>query len=124
MSVATLEPKTMSAPAPAPARTTPRSSPFERYDTINTSRIAVIGFVSAILLFGAVVSAQATFFAADRLEANRKAETWVPGALTDQQNRLTGYGWVEPAKGTVHIPVGDAMTLVLRDHQKESAAGR
>lgn len=117
MSVATLEPKTISRPktVAAPVQKKSPSSQFERYDTINTSRIAVIGFVSAILVFGAVVSAQAAFFAADHAEAARKAEVAVADGLTEQRSRLAGYGWVNAAEGTVHIPVDSAMKLVVRD---------
>lgn len=123
MSVATLEPKTISRPKTivAPVQKKSPSSQFERYDTINTSRIAVIGFVSAILVFGVVVSAQAAFFAADNGEAARKAEVAIPNGLTEQQSRLAGYGWVNAADGTVHIPVESAMKLVVGD-QKSAAA--
>ncbi len=132
MSVATLEPtaavQTQTAPHP--------KAQFERYDTIQTSRIVVFGFLSAILTFVVILAAQAVFFAADHGESQRKAalaaQTPLTNGLSEQQNRLAGYGWVDPAKGMVNIPVDDAMKLVLTEQQtgqqksqpKEGAAGQ
>jgi len=117
MSVATLEPQAgVQTRAPHP------KTQFERYDTINTPKIVVAGFVSAILTFVVILAAQAVFFAADHVETQRKvalaAETPLTSGLTEQQNRLGGYGWVDPAKGIVNIPVDDAMKLVLEEQQK------
>lgn len=118
MSVTTLEPKVSSLKAPAGSR----SAQFERYDTIDTPRIVLVGFLSAILTFVVILGAQAAFFAADNMEAQRKVASGVPSplaeGLTQQQNRLAGYGWVDPAKGVVNIPVNDAMKLVIEEQQK------
>lgn len=118
MSVTTLEPKVSSLKAPAKSG----AGQFERYDTIDTPKIVLVGFLSAILTFVVILGAQAAFFAADNLEAQRKVASGVPSplaeGLTQQQNRLAGYGWVDPAKGVVNIPVTDAMKLVLEEQQK------
>ena len=123
MSIATLEPKTASAPAATHAvRTKSPASQFERYDTIHTPKIVVVGFISAILTFCVVLAAQAVFFAADNVEAGRKAAAAVATPLTEgltqQENQLAGYGWVDPAKGVVNIPVSDAMNLIVQEQQK------
>lgn len=118
MSVATLEPQV------AASRTRAKSpaGQFERYDTIDTPTIVVVGFLSAIVTFVVILGAQAVFFAADRVEAKVKATNSVPTTLTEgltqQQNRLAGYGWVDSSKGVVNIPVNDAMRLVLEEQQK------
>ncbi len=78
MSAATLEPKTVTAtvaPRDCGAQVKAPLSPadqFERYDTIDTPRIVVIGFVAAILTFVVILSAQAVFFAADKAEVQKK----------------------------------------------------
>lgn len=122
MSVTTLEPKTASVRT----RTEHRTSQFERYDTIDTPKIVVVGFVSAILTFVVILGAQAIFFATDHAEAQRKIAAAAPTALTDgwtqQQNRLAGYGWVDPAKGVVNIPISDAMRLVVEEQQSKNGA--
>jgi len=122
MSIATLEPKTVAAPAPAAVRTKSPASQFERYDTIHTPKIVVVGFISAILTFCVVLSAQAVFFAADNVEAGRKAAAGVATPLTEgltqQETQLAGYGWVDPAKGVVNIPVDNAMNLIVQEQQK------
>lgn len=128
MSVATLEPQTVVSTQAPPH---PRAQ-FERYDTIQTPRIVVFGFISAILTFVVILAAQAVFFAADHGESQRKAalaaQTPLTEGLSEQQNRLAGYGWVDPAKGMVNIPVDDAMKMVLTEQQqtqsKEGAAGK
>ena len=35
-----------------------------------------------------------------------------------QQRRLESYGWVDPAAGTIHIPIEQAMQLVVMESQK------
>ena len=122
MSVASLEPKTTHA---RPHAMHPASQ-FERYDTINTPKIVVVGFISAIVTFVVILAAQAVFFATDYAETQRKiaAETPTPltEGLTQQQNRLSGYGWVDPAKGVVNIPIENAMRLVVEDQQTPAKA--
>lgn len=121
MSTVTLEPKV------APVRESHKdpAAQFERYDTIDTPRIVVIGFVSAILTFTVILAAQAVFFSADRAEVARKANVAVPSVLTNgwtqQQNRLAGYGWVDPSRGIVSIPIQDAMRRVVEEHKAPTA---
>lgn len=121
MSVATLEPQVASSRT----RTKSPAGQFERYDTIDTPKIVVVGFLSAIVTFVVILGAQAVYFAADRVESKVKAANAAPTSLTDgltqQQNRLAGYGWVDPAKGVVNIPVNDAMRLVVEEQQKTKA---
>ncbi len=123
MSVATLEPKTVSARV----RTKDPTAQFERYDTIETPKIVVVGFISAIVTFAIILAAQAVFFASDHAETQRKLAAETPTTLTDgltqQQNRLAGYGWVDPAKGVVNIPISDAMRLVVEEKQSKKADG-
>lgn len=94
---------------------------FERYDTINTPKIVVIGFVSAIVTFAVIVGAQAMFFAANKAEIAKKevqvADEIVPDAITQQQNKLSTYGWVDSQKGVVSIPVADAMRLIVEEER-------
>jgi hypothetical protein len=122
MSLTTLEPKTASVKTHAERS----ASQFERYDTIDTPKIVVVGFISAILTFVVILGAQAIFFATDNAEAQRKMAAAAPTALTDgwtqQQNRLAGYGWVDPAKGVVSIPISDAMRLVVEEQQAKNGA--
>jgi len=118
MSVALLEPQV----APSRTRVKSPAGQFERYDTIDTPTIVVVGFLSAILTFVVILAAQAVFFAADKVETQVKAANAAPTVLTEgltqQQNRLAGYGWVDPAKGIVNIPVNDAMRLVVEEQAK------
>ncbi|MFG0334310.1 MAG: hypothetical protein ACF8TS_13175 [Maioricimonas sp. JB049] len=92
---------------------------FERYDTIDTPKIVVIGFIAAIVTFAAIVGAQALYFAFYIAESEvkevRAADTLVDDALTKQRAKLSSYGWVDPQQGIVTIPVDDAMKLVLEE---------
>jgi len=123
MAVASLEPKTVSARS----QVQNPASQFERYDTIDTPRIVVVGFISAILTFVVILAAQAIFFASDNVETQRKITGETPSSLADgltqQQNRLAGYGWVDPAKGVVNIPISEAMRLVVEEQHKLKKAG-
>lgn len=125
MTVTTLDPKTTTAVGSHKEQQA--ASQFERYDTIDTPKIVVVGFVSAILTFVVVLAAQAVFFAADAAESQRKIAQAAPTELNDgwtqQQNRLAGYGWVDANKGLVNIPVTDAMRMVVEEQRSKLAAG-
>ena len=119
MSQAVLErPETQQAPSP--------EDQFERYDNINTPKIVVIGFISAIVTFAAIVGAQALSFAAYSAETKEKdilaADAIVNDALTQQQARLSSYNWVDPEKGVVSIPIDEAMKLVLEEESSRKAS--
>lgn len=120
MSVVAAEPKAASVSS----RSMNPASQFERYDTIDTPKIVVVGFISAIMTFVAILAAQAVFFATDSVEAQRKITGETPSVLADgltqQQNRLAGYGWVDPAKGVVNIPISEAMRLVVEEQSKKA----
>lgn len=101
---------------------------FERYDTINTPKIALIGFISAILTFVAIMFAQVMFFSFSDAESKRKqsatVSTEAEQALTRQQNQLTGYRWVDPQQGVVSIPIDEAMRLVVAEKATDADTER
>ena len=53
--------------------------------------------------------------AAQRLEARTKLDT-------EAQAKLDSLGWVDKAKGTVHVPIADAMKLVVADLRAKKPA--
>jgi hypothetical protein len=99
----------------------PAEAQFERYDTIDTPKIVVVGFISAILTFVVIVAAQALFFIADDAEYVRKtiqtSDTTVDQVVTQQQARLADYRWVDAQAGTVSIPIEDAMRKVVSEEK-------
>lgn len=94
---------------------------FERYDTVNTSGIVLVGFVSAILTFAIIIAAQAMFYSAARAELVKKdvnvADATVIETITQQRQKLTGYSWADDRKQKVSIPIEQAMNMVI---QKEA----
>lgn len=111
----------MSESANIPAGADPMDQ-FERYDTINTSAIVLVGFVSAILTFAIIIAVQAMFYSASRAELVKKdvnvADQLVIEEITKQRQILTGYGWADASKQKVSIPIDRAMEMVV---QQESA---
>lgn len=120
MSTRTLKPKRPRARSPA--RPKSPASQFERYDTIRTSKIAIVGFIAALLMFCGILTAQAVFFSVDHVESERKAEAAVATPLTDslisQETQLGDYAWVDRDKGVVQIPVAKAMNQIVKEQQK------
>ena len=53
--------------------------------------------------------------AAQRLEARTKLDT-------EAQAKLDSLGWVDKTKGTVHVPIADAMKLVVADLRAKKPA--
>ena len=92
-----------------------------RYDDPNVAASAVVGIISAILLFVIIVVLQAYFFQASQGELERKVYSQPYQALqqldANQLELLSSYGWVSEAEGTVHIPIERAMELVAAESQ-------
>ncbi len=87
-----------------------------RYDDPNVAASAVVGIISAILLFVIIVALQALFFQAERAELERKVYSQPYQALqqldADQLELLNSYGWISEGDGVAHIPINRAMELV------------
>ena len=90
-----------------------------RYDDPDVPASAVVGVVSAILLFVAVVALQALFFRMQEGERSRKVYEQPYEALqkleADQLGTLTSYAWVDQQQGVTRIPIERAMTLVVEE---------
>jgi hypothetical protein len=90
-----------------------------RYDDPNVATSAVIGIISAILLFVIIVALQAFFFTAEQQELEKKVYSQPYQALqqldADQLELLNSYGWVSEADGVAHVPIERAMELVAAE---------
>jgi hypothetical protein len=93
-----------------------------RYDDPNVPISAVVGVISAVLLFVIIVGLQALFFSMERGELERKvinrSNEALDGLEADQLEQLNSYGWVSEPDGVAHIPIERAMELVVREHQE------
>lgn len=94
---------------------------FERYDTVNTSGIVLVGFIAAILTFAIIIAVQAMFYSAKQAELVKKdinvADATVIETITQQRQKLTGYSWADDKKQKVSIPIEQAIAQVV---QKEA----
>ena len=90
-----------------------------RYDDPNVAASAVVGVISAILLFVIIVMLQALFFRAERGELEKKVYSQPYQALqqldANQIGLLNSYGWVSEAEGVVHVPIDRAMELIAAE---------
>ena len=92
-----------------------------RYDDPNVAASAVVGIISAILLFVIIVVLQAYFYSAEQGELERKVYSQPYQALqqldANQLELLNSYGWISEAEGTVHIPIDRAMDLIAEENE-------
>ncbi len=86
-------------------------------DDLNTSAIALVGFVGAVLVFAVIVVLMIIFH---RVEARQRSEKEVEPAYgrvtqlaADQQGRLADYGWIDREKRIARVPIQRAMELVV-----------
>jgi len=88
-----------------------------RYDDPDVPASAVVGIVSAILLFVIIVALQAVFYRMEEGERSRKVYEQPYEALqqldADQLGTLSSYGWVDQQQGVTRIPIERAMALVV-----------
>ncbi len=92
-----------------------------RYDDPNVAASAVVGIISAILLFVIIVVLQAYFYGAEQSELERKVWSQPYQALqqleANQLELLNSYGWVSEAEGTVHVPIQRAIDLIAAESE-------
>jgi len=92
-----------------------------RYDDPNVAASAVVGIISAILLFVIIVVLQAYFYGAEQSELERKVWNQPYQALqqldANQLELLNSYGWVSEADGVVHVPIERAIDLIAAESQ-------
>jgi hypothetical protein len=95
-----------------------------RYDDPNVANSALVGIISAILLFVIIVVLQAYFYRAEQQELDRKVLTQPYEALqqldAQQLEQLNSYGWVSQADGTVRIPIDRAMELIAEEARSQN----
>ncbi len=90
-----------------------------RYDDPNVAMSAVVGIISAILLFVIIVVLQAYFYDAEQAELQKKVYSQPYQELQQldaaQIELLTTYAWVSEGDGVVRIPIERAMELVAAE---------
>ncbi|MEI8107761.1 MAG: hypothetical protein WCI46_08080 [Verrucomicrobiota bacterium] len=87
--------------------------------TRNPNRLAVFLGIGAVLVaipvvFVGFLGAEK---APDEVANRRAAERLANRTKLDEaaEKQLTTFGWVDKAKGTVHLPISDAIALTVRD---------
>lgn len=90
-----------------------------RYDDPNVAASALVGIISAVLLFVIIVLLQAWFYSAEEAEQFRKVYSQPYQELqnvdNEQLEQLGSYGWVSEPDGITHIPIERAMELTAAE---------
>lgn len=94
---------------------------METRDNIDTPFIALLGFLSALILFVVIIACIAFYNMYNDAEFYQKVVISRPEELSkvvsDQQNQLLGYRWINDASQIVAIPIDTAMDLVVKELQ-------
>jgi hypothetical protein len=89
------------------------------YDDINTSSVALVGFVGTMVLVAIVIVLQVAYYhvaaALFRQKDLDQPIVELETAIQAQQARLAGYHWIDKPKGVVAIPIDRAMDLVVAE---------
>jgi nitrogen fixation-related uncharacterized protein len=90
-------------------------------DDIDTSMIALIGILSAILTFAIIVFVMIWYENVKQYEFERKVVAAKPAELSllnsEQQEMINAYRWVNEASQTVAVPIDLAKQLVIQENQ-------
>jgi hypothetical protein len=83
--------------------------------------LAVVGVVSALLLFGLIVGIQVLYFeyqqTVDQQQAARVPNVEAKNLITEQEAKLQQQGWLDREQGKIAIPIERAMKLVVEEMQ-------
>ncbi len=88
-------------------------------DDLNTPKIAVVGFISAIVVFAVIILMQVMFYWAQSQQHLVKDidQPYLEFAnlTADQEAKLAKYQWIDEKQKIVAIPIKRAMQIVVDD---------
>ena len=94
------------------------------HDDPNVQKIAMVGVISAIVLFAMIVALQTLFYNVETTEREIKFGYGDPHELarlrTEQLEKLHAYRWIDKAEGVVAIPIDLGMELTVREASEQS----
>lgn len=94
-------------------------SHVEKYDDVNVPLLAVVGFISVVLIFTSIVIAQTIYYNGNAITEQAKLKSRGPSRnetiLAEQKAKLANYSWIERDKGVVGIPVQQSMQLLVKE---------
>ena len=95
---------------------------MSHYEDLNTTKIALAGFISTVAVF-ALILLMIVLFHWEMAEQNQLKVVDQPAVefdtlAADQKAQLTKYRWLDPEQKIVQIPIKQAMELVLEELQK------
>ena len=90
---------------------------------INVPLVFTIGVVSGFLLITIVIGVQAWYLSEEESEINAKADSSPVQVLVDGKElkrhlEEDGPHWADKSRKTLHIPLGQAMDLLVENHGK------
>ena len=92
---------------------------MERYNDLNTLKIAVVGLLGALITLAIVLALQVLYYSAANQQFDRKViqapTTQSDTLLAEQAVKLTRYDWIDREKKKVMIPIDRAMELVVKE---------
>jgi hypothetical protein len=90
-------------------------------DGIDTPMVAVLGVISAVLLFGLIVGVQALYLNYAAADSSRKTSdvTFGQEMLIEQENALQQRGWLDRDAGRLAIPIERAMELTVDELRRD-----
>lgn len=88
-------------------------------DDLNTSKVVVIGLTFCIFVFAIIAAVQTIFY---NMQENERIKKTVaqPDAeystlLSDQQEQLNSYHWLNQKEGVLAIPIDRAMEIIVTE---------
>ena len=93
-------------------------------DDLNTPKIAVVGFISVIIVFALIILMQVMFYWAQSQQHMVKdidqPYLEIANLTADQQAKLAKYQWIDEKKKIVAIPIKRAMEIVVDELSQDS----
>jgi hypothetical protein len=95
-------------------------------DDLKAGPVVLVGIVSVILTFVAIVAISVLFLRGQEAETYNKSKSVAPDELrrlrNDQLLTLAEYRWVDQKKGIVRIPIDRAMEIMVREAAEKSGS--
>jgi hypothetical protein len=98
---------------------------MSQYEDLNTTKIALAGFICTAVVF-IIILATMVLFHTEMTELDRSKVIDQPAVefatiTADQQAQLAKYRWIDEKQKIVQIPIKRAMTIVLEELEQSPA---
>jgi hypothetical protein len=100
---------------------------MSHYEDLNTTKIALVGFISTVIVFALILLMMVLFhwemaeLNQERMKEDSQRFIEFDTLTSAQREKMADFRWIDREKKIVQIPIKDAIRITLEELQKQQA---